>query len=79
VNGSLVRRSSCFIERRLILWHDDTQSALDRFKAAMADSPPDGPNLGVVIGPDYRAMTGNLARNRCENGLGVLSAVLVRD
>jgi hypothetical protein len=41
--------------------------------------PPSGLNLGVVIGPDFPALTSNLARNIRENRLGVLSAVLIRD
>jgi len=66
-----------------VLWRDDTQTALDWFKAAMAGSPASAPNpglnLGVVMGPDFAAMTANLARNLSENRLGVLSAVLTRD
>jgi SAM-dependent methyltransferase len=58
------------------LWRDDTQTALDWFKAAMAGSPPSGLSLGVVMGPDFPALAGNLARNLRENRLGVLSAVL---
>jgi len=65
------------------LWRDDTQTARDWFKAAMAGSPASAPspglNLGVVMGPDFAAMTANLARNLGENRLGVLSAVLTRD
>lgn len=59
-----------------VLWRDDTETALDWFKAAMAGSPAKEPNLGVVMGPDFREMTGNLARNLRENRLGLLSAVL---
>ena len=44
-----------------------------------AGSAPSGPNLGVVMGPQFQAMTGNLARNLGENRLGVLSAVLIRN
>lgn len=61
-----------------VLWRDDSQAALDWFKS-MAGSPPPGPNLGLVIGPDLRTITGNLARNLRENRLGVLSAVLTRN
>jgi len=61
---------------RLALWIDDTEPVLDWFKAIMADPPPSGPNLGVVMGPDFHAKTANLARNLRENRLGVLSAVL---
>jgi len=63
-----------------VLWRDDTQTALDWFKATLAGPPPSGPglNLGVVLGPDFLAMTANLARNIREYRLGVLSAVLTR-
>ena len=64
---------------RVALWRDDTQTALDWFKAAMAGSQPSGLNLGVVMGPEFQAKTANLARNIRENRLGVLSAVLTRD
>jgi SAM-dependent methyltransferase len=64
---------------KVVLWRDDTQTALDWFKAVMAGPPPSELNLGVVMGPDFRAMTANLARNIGENRLGVLSAVLNRD
>ena len=64
---------------KAILWRDDTQTALEWSKAAMGNSPPGGPNLAVVMGPDFPAKTGNLARNIRENRLGVLSAVLTRD
>ena len=45
----------------------------------MPGSPPTALNLGVVMGPDFAVMTGNLARNIRESRLGVLSAVLTRD
>ncbi len=45
----------------------------------MTGPPPSGPNLGVVMGPNFPAITGNLGRNIRENRLGVLSAVLTRD
>jgi SAM-dependent methyltransferase len=64
---------------KAVLWRDDTQTALEWFKAAMAAPPQSGLNLGVVMGPDFPAITGNLARNIRENRLGVLSAVLTRD
>jgi SAM-dependent methyltransferase len=62
-----------------LLWRDETQTALDWFKAAMAGAPPRGPNLAVVMGPDFPVMAGNLARNLRENRLGLLSAVLIHD
>jgi SAM-dependent methyltransferase len=61
---------------RAALWIDDTDPVLDWFKAIMAAPAPSGPNLGVVMGPDFAAKTANLARNLRENRLGVLSAVL---
>jgi SAM-dependent methyltransferase len=64
---------------KVALWRDDTQTALDWFKAAMASAPPSGPSLGVVMGPDFPAMISNLARNLRENRLSVLSAVLTRE
>jgi len=42
----------------------------------MSAPPQSGPNLGVVIGPDFPIIIGNLARNIRENRLGVLAAVL---
>jgi SAM-dependent methyltransferase len=62
-----------------ILWKDDTQIALDWFKTVMAGPPPTGLNLSIVMGPDFPAVVGNLARNIRENRLGVLSAVLIRN
>jgi len=64
---------------KAILWRDDTQTALDWFKAAMASAPPSGLSLGAVMGPDFATAIGNLARNIRENRLGVLSAILTRD
>jgi SAM-dependent methyltransferase len=62
-----------------VLWRDDTQKALDWFKAAMAGPPPQGLSLSVVMGPEFPAMANNLARGIREGHLGVLSAVLTRN
>jgi SAM-dependent methyltransferase len=66
-----------------LLWRDDSQTVIDWFKTTLAGPPPSGPgfglSLGVVLGPDFQAMTANLARNVRENRLGVLSAVLTRE
>ncbi len=59
------------------LLHDETQTALDWFKSTKGAPPPGGLNLGVVMGADFPAVTGNLARNIRENRLGVLSAVAI--
>jgi SAM-dependent methyltransferase len=61
-----------------VLWRDDTQTAREWFTAVMTAPPPSGPNLGLVMGPDFPAIAANLARNVRENRLGVLSAVLTR-
>jgi ubiquinone/menaquinone biosynthesis C-methylase UbiE len=63
---------------KVALWRDDTETALDWFKAVVP-SPPSALNLGVVMGPDFLLMAGNLARNLRENRLGLVSAVLRRD
>jgi len=64
------------------LWRDDSRKVSDWFATTMAGPPPSGPgsglNLGVVLGPEFRGMTANLARNIRENRLGVVSAVLSR-
>ena len=64
---------------KAVLWRDDTEVARDWFKNVMGAQPQSGLNLGLVMGPDFQAMTGNLARNLRENRLGVLSAVLSRN
>jgi SAM-dependent methyltransferase len=64
---------------QVVFWRDDTQVALDWFKTVMSAQPRSELNLGLVMGPDFPAMTGNLARNLRENRVGVLSAVLTRD
>ena len=46
---------------KTVLWRDDTQAGLDWFKAVMTTPPQSGPNLGLVMGPDFATMTGNLA------------------
>jgi SAM-dependent methyltransferase len=64
---------------RALLWHDDTQTALDWFKTAGAGAPPGTLNLSIVMGADFPTLAANLARNLREGRLGVLSAVLTRE
>ena len=64
---------------KAVVWRDDTQAVLDWFQSVMTAQPRSGPGLGLVMGPDFAAMTANLARNLRENRLGVLSAVLARE
>jgi SAM-dependent methyltransferase len=68
-----------------VFWRDDSQIATDWFSSTMAGPPPSliqkpgvGLNLGVVLGPEFGAMTANFALNLREKRVGVLSAVLVR-
>ncbi|MBV9354158.1 MAG: class I SAM-dependent methyltransferase [Chloroflexi bacterium] len=63
---------------QVTFWRDDTQAAIDWFQATLAGPPPSGPNLGVLLGPAFVAMTTNLARNVGQHKLGVLSAVVTR-
>jgi SAM-dependent methyltransferase len=64
---------------KAVLWRDDTQLAIDWFKTVVTGLAPGGLNLGLVMGPDFPAITANLARNLRENRLGVFSVVLTRD
>ncbi len=38
-----------------------------------------GPNVGLIMGPEFPAMTANIVRNLRENRLDVHSAVRIRD
>jgi ubiquinone/menaquinone biosynthesis C-methylase UbiE len=61
-------------------WRDDTATA-QAWLAALAagGGPPRGPlSLGLVMGPDFPMLAGNLARNIAEGRAGVLMAVLER-
>jgi SAM-dependent methyltransferase len=57
-------------------WHDDTATALAWF-ANMPPPSPQTPNLGLVMGPRFRAMTANLARNLAEGRLRLMMGVCV--
>jgi SAM-dependent methyltransferase len=61
------------------LWRDDTPAAREWFQASMSGGPRSALNLGLVMGTDFAAMAGNLARNLRENRLGVLAAILIRE
>jgi sarcosine/dimethylglycine N-methyltransferase len=60
---------------RALAWQDDTKAATAWFDGMRASGPPPGPNLGVVMGPDFPQLTANLARNLSEGRLGIVSAV----
>jgi ubiquinone/menaquinone biosynthesis C-methylase UbiE len=54
---------------------DDTEAAKEFFAHLRTSGPPPMPNLGVVMGPDFPQLTGNLGRSLMEGRLGVLTAV----
>lgn len=60
---------------RTLACQDDTAAAKDWFEQMRTSGPPPPPNLGVVMGPDFPQLIGNLARNLAEKRLGVLTAV----
>jgi ubiquinone/menaquinone biosynthesis C-methylase UbiE len=60
---------------RMRAWHDDTDTAKTWFAQAFAAGPPPAPNLGVVMGPEFPGLTGNLARSIDEGRVHVLAAV----
>ena len=61
-----------------VAWRDDSELAQGWFATLAADGPPAGPTLAVVLGPDFRALTGNLGRNLQEGRIGVLSGIAER-
>jgi NAD(P)H dehydrogenase (quinone) len=57
-------------------WQDDTATALEWFASVVARGGPlPGPHLGLVIGPDFAVVTGNLARNLREGGARIVMAL----
>jgi SAM-dependent methyltransferase len=60
---------------RAIVWQDDSETAKAWFAKVRASGPPPSPNLGVVMGPDFAQLSGNLARNLMEDRIGILTAV----
>jgi sarcosine/dimethylglycine N-methyltransferase len=60
---------------RALVWQDDSETAKAWFVQVRASGPPPSPNLGVVMGPDFAQLSGNLARNLMEDRIGILTAV----
>ena len=60
---------------RTLVWQDDSETAKAWFAQVRASGPPPSPNLGVVMGPDFAQLSGNLARNLMEDRIGILTAV----
>jgi sarcosine/dimethylglycine N-methyltransferase len=60
---------------RTLVWQDDSETAKAWFERVRASGPPPSPNLSVVMGPDFPALSANLARNLREGRIGILTAV----
>ena len=60
---------------RTLVWQDDSEAAKAWFERVRASGPPPSPNLSVVMGPEFPALTANLARNLGEDRIGILTAV----
>jgi sarcosine/dimethylglycine N-methyltransferase len=60
---------------RTLIWQDDTEAAKAWIAQLRASAPPPSPNLGLVMGPDFAQLSGNLGRNLLEGRLGILTAV----
>jgi SAM-dependent methyltransferase len=60
---------------RVLTSHDDTEAAKAWVTQLRASGPPPSPNLGVVMGPGFVEVTGNLGRNLMQGRLGILTAV----
>ncbi len=60
---------------RALVWRDDTEAAKAWVTQLRASGPPPGPNLGVVMGPDFATLLANLGRSLLEGWIGILTAV----
>jgi sarcosine/dimethylglycine N-methyltransferase len=60
---------------RTLVWQDDSETAKAWFERVRASGPPPSPNLSLVMGPDFPALSANLARNLGEDRIGILTAV----
>jgi sarcosine/dimethylglycine N-methyltransferase len=60
---------------RTLIAQDDSETAKAWFARLRASGPPPSPNLGVVMGPDFPELSGNLGRNIMEGRTGILTAV----
>jgi sarcosine/dimethylglycine N-methyltransferase len=57
------------------VWRNDTAAANEFFAKMAVGGPPAGPTLGLVMGPDFPVLVGNLAQSIREGRLSVLCAV----
>jgi SAM-dependent methyltransferase len=58
--------------------HDDTDIALRWFSQLAMDGPPPGPNLGLVMGPQFPVVAGSLGRNLRDGRVGILTVIARR-
>jgi sarcosine/dimethylglycine N-methyltransferase len=59
---------------RTLAAQDDSETA-QAWVAQLRSRPPPSPNLGVVMGPDFAQLAGNLGRNIMEGRLGVFTGI----
>lgn len=60
---------------RVLEWKDDTDSAKAWVMQLRESGPPPAPNLGLVMGPDFPVLIGNLGRSLMEGRVGIVMAV----
>ena len=60
---------------RTLAWQDGTEAAKAWFSQLRESGPPPSLNLGVVMGPDFARVAGNLGRNLMEGRLAILTGV----
>jgi SAM-dependent methyltransferase len=60
---------------RVLTWKDDTDAAKAWAAQLREAGPPPSPNLGLVMGPDFAQLVGNLGRSLMEGRIGILMAV----
>jgi ubiquinone/menaquinone biosynthesis C-methylase UbiE len=60
---------------RTLVSKDDTETAKAWFAQQRAAGPMPSPNLGVVMGPDFAELAGNLGRSVMQDRIGILTAV----
>jgi SAM-dependent methyltransferase len=60
---------------RVLEWKDDTEAAKAWITQLRESGPPPAPNLGLVVGPDFAQLIGNLGRSVMEGRVGILMAV----
>jgi SAM-dependent methyltransferase len=58
-----------------LAWQDDTEAAKAWAAELRVAGPPPGPNLGVVMGPEFAQLASNLGRNLMEGRVAVFSGV----